>query len=78
MANTENDKNGIHTCDSALRKVHQTAPLILSDLSSYLSAPTRERTIQLENWICAHIEDDGFLQLCQDVEGVWRRIALGM
>lgn len=48
-----------------------------SDLSSYLSAPTRERTTQLENWICTHLEDDGFLQLCQDIDGIWGRFALG-
>ncbi|KAL5357457.1 hypothetical protein BJX96DRAFT_16419 [Aspergillus floccosus] len=77
MANTENNTDGSHARDSASRRERQTAPFILSDLSSYLSAPTRERTIQLEDWICANIEDDGFLQLCQDVESIWRRIALG-
>ena len=49
----------------------------LANLSSYLSAPTAERTKSLENWICQHIEDDGFIQLCQDVESIWRRIAVG-
>ncbi|RHZ62155.1 uncharacterized protein CDV56_108134 [Aspergillus thermomutatus] len=48
-----------------------------ADLSSYLSAPTHERTARLENWICQNIENDGFIKLCQDVEGIWRRIAFG-
>ncbi|KAF7125796.1 hypothetical protein CNMCM5793_002089 [Aspergillus hiratsukae] len=48
-----------------------------ADLSSYLSAPTEERTARLENWICQNIENDGFIKLCQDVEGIWRRIAFG-
>ncbi|KAF7181416.1 hypothetical protein CNMCM7691_000634 [Aspergillus felis] len=47
------------------------------DLSSYLSAPTQERTARLENWICQNLENDGFIKLCQDVEGIWRRIAFG-
>ncbi|PKX95593.1 uncharacterized protein P174DRAFT_459111 [Aspergillus novofumigatus IBT 16806] len=48
-----------------------------ADLSSYLSAPTQERTARLENWICQNLENDGFVKLCQDVEGIWRRIAFG-
>ncbi|EAW16001.1 uncharacterized protein NFIA_053470 [Aspergillus fischeri NRRL 181] len=48
-----------------------------ADLSSYLSAPTQERTARLENWICQNLENDGFIKLCQDVEGIWRRIAFG-
>ncbi|KAE8375011.1 hypothetical protein BDV26DRAFT_268771 [Aspergillus bertholletiae] len=48
-----------------------------ADLSAYLAFPTTERTRKLENWICRSIEDDEFLQLCEDVEGIWRRFALG-
>ncbi|KAF7590308.1 hypothetical protein BBP40_003001 [Aspergillus hancockii] len=55
----------------------KTDLLTETDLSSYLASPTTERTIKLENWICRSIEDDGFLQLCEDVEGIWRRFALG-
>ncbi|PLB41221.1 uncharacterized protein BDW47DRAFT_99720 [Aspergillus candidus] len=51
--------------------------LTMLDLSSYLSEPTQQRTSKLQNWICEHIDDDSFLQLCQDVEGAWVRIALG-
>ncbi|GIC88329.1 uncharacterized protein Aud_004723 [Aspergillus udagawae] len=48
-----------------------------ADLSSYLSAPTQERTARLENWICQNLDNDGFIKLCQDVEGIWGRIAFG-
>ena len=50
---------------------------IIPDLASYISAPTTERIARLENWICEHIQDDDFLRLCQDVEGVWKRVAFG-
>ena len=53
----------------------QTGPT--SDLSSYIIAPTPERIMRLENWICEHIQDDDFLGLCQDMEGVWKRVAFG-
>ncbi|KAL1960334.1 hypothetical protein VTO42DRAFT_8294 [Malbranchea cinnamomea] len=49
-----------------------------TDLSSYLSTPTPERAARLESWVCAQLENDGFLALCQDVEGIWRRVAYGM
>lgn len=48
-----------------------------TDLTSYLSTPASERATLVENWICEQIEDDAFLQLCQDVEGVWKRVAFG-
>ncbi|KAL4873004.1 hypothetical protein BDV12DRAFT_161138 [Aspergillus spectabilis] len=48
-----------------------------ADLTKYTSDPTKERTAKLEGWICTHVSDNNFLQLCEDVEGVWRRFALG-
>ncbi|BCS20703.1 uncharacterized protein APUU_21135S [Aspergillus puulaauensis] len=48
-----------------------------ADLANYISNSTKERTAALENWICGHLEDDNFLQLCVDVEGVWTRFAVG-
>ncbi|KKZ60213.1 hypothetical protein EMCG_05023 [[Emmonsia] crescens] len=48
-----------------------------SDLSAYLSTPNPERTALVESWVCSQLENDAFLALCQDVEGVWRRIAFG-
>ncbi|KAL4895240.1 hypothetical protein BDV59DRAFT_200478 [Aspergillus ambiguus] len=77
VANIENKSDGNDANDRTVCKEQPLASLASSDLSSYLSAPTKERTVQLENWICSHIRDDGFLQLCQDVEGIWKRIALG-
>ncbi|CAK40610.1 uncharacterized protein BO96DRAFT_337468 [Aspergillus niger CBS 101883] len=47
-----------------------SADRIAADLSSYISAPTEERMASLETWICKQIEDDGFLELCRDVEGI--------
>lgn len=46
-------------------------------LTEYLAHPTPERIAFLENWMCELIEDDGFMALCQDVEGTWRRFAFG-
>ncbi|EER41389.1 conserved hypothetical protein [Histoplasma capsulatum var. duboisii H88] len=48
-----------------------------SDLSAYLSTPNAERSALVESWVCSQLESDAFLALCQDVEGVWRRIAFG-
>ncbi|KAF9889401.1 hypothetical protein FE257_007302 [Aspergillus nanangensis] len=55
----------------------QPEPPQAIELSSYKFAPTAERMAWLDNWICTHVADDSFLQLCQDIEGTWRRIALG-
>ncbi|KAL4943665.1 hypothetical protein BDV06DRAFT_221019 [Aspergillus oleicola] len=49
----------------------------VADLASYITATTEVRTARLEGWLCAHIGDDNFLQLCEDVEGVWQRVAFG-
>lgn len=49
-----------------------------ADLTEYLSAPDSQRASLVETWVCQQLEDDGFLQLCRDVEGVWQRIALGV
>ncbi|OJJ45460.1 hypothetical protein ASPZODRAFT_134113 [Penicilliopsis zonata CBS 506.65] len=48
-----------------------------ADFSSYLSLPDAERAASVESWICQQLEDDAFIQLCRDVEGVWQRIAFG-
>lgn len=52
-------------------------PTITTDLTTYTNTPTPERITRLETWICEHIQDDEFLRLCQDVEGVWKRVAFG-
>jgi hypothetical protein len=48
-----------------------------ADLASYLAAPDSERSVLVESWICQQLENDGFLKLCEDLEGVWKRIAIG-
>ncbi|OAX83585.1 hypothetical protein ACJ72_02050 [Emergomyces africanus] len=54
-----------------------TANISPSDLSAYLSTRNPERTALVESWVCSQLENDAFLTLCQDVEGVWRRMAFG-
>ncbi|KXG48195.1 uncharacterized protein PGRI_020650 [Penicillium griseofulvum] len=46
-------------------------------LARYLSSPTAERIVFLENWMCELIDDDNFMALCEDVDGTWRRFAFG-
>ncbi|PGH11048.1 hypothetical protein AJ79_05090 [Helicocarpus griseus UAMH5409] len=49
----------------------------VADFSSYLTTPSSQRAALVESWVCGQLENDAFLALCQDVEGVWRRIAFG-
>ncbi|CAG8270500.1 unnamed protein product [Penicillium salamii] len=56
----------------------RVAPVVADDqIIEYLASPTPERLVFLENWMCELLEDDNFMTLCQDVEGTWRRFALG-
>jgi hypothetical protein len=48
-----------------------------ADIGSYFHAPDSERAKLIESWICQQLENDEFLQLCVDLEGVWKRIAFG-
>ncbi|KAL4972070.1 hypothetical protein BDW66DRAFT_155062 [Aspergillus desertorum] len=48
-----------------------------ANLAKYTSEPTAERTASLQAWLCAHLEDPNFLQLCEDVEGIAERFYLG-
>lgn len=54
----------------------QSDPLATA-LAEYVSAPTAERMSILEGSMASAFEDDRFIQLCQDLEGVWGRIAFG-
>lgn len=47
------------------------------DLASYISDPKTERTARLGNWICSQIQNDDFISLAEDVEGLWQRFAFG-
>ncbi|KAJ5899486.1 hypothetical protein N7495_004230 [Penicillium taxi] len=49
-----------------------------NELSLYLSSPTAERTAFLQDWMCDLLQDDEFMTLCQDTEGVWKRFAFGI
>ncbi|KAK2745127.1 hypothetical protein FQN57_004034 [Myotisia sp. PD_48] len=48
------------------------------DIFSYLSQPDSERSALVETWICEQLQSDEFLALCQEMEGVWRRLAFGL
>ncbi|KAL5343794.1 hypothetical protein BJX70DRAFT_122894 [Aspergillus crustosus] len=64
----------MHGATAELASLFSLTP---ADLTQYISNPTKERTLKLEDLICTHIKDDNFVQLCVDVESVWRRFALG-
>ncbi|PLB55480.1 hypothetical protein P170DRAFT_506072 [Aspergillus steynii IBT 23096] len=55
----------------------QNPHLRSENLSAYVSSSTEERTKSLANWICQQIEDEKFVQLVQDMDGTWERLALG-
>ncbi|KAM5443754.1 hypothetical protein MferCBS31731_000998 [Microsporum ferrugineum] len=52
-------------------------PFTREDLSSYASHPTAERSDLIESWVCQQLQNDSFITLCQDMEGVWKRLAFG-
>lgn len=54
-----------------------SGPNLATDLHAYAFSPTETRTARLETWLCEHIQDEDFLRLCRDVEGVWQRVAFG-
>ncbi|OAL69350.1 hypothetical protein A7D00_6469 [Trichophyton violaceum] len=52
-------------------------PFTREDLSSYASRPNAERSDLIELWVCQQLQNDSFITLCQDMEGVWKRLAFG-
>ncbi|KAL3437339.1 hypothetical protein BDV09DRAFT_193039 [Aspergillus tetrazonus] len=48
-----------------------------ANLAKYTSEPAADRTASLQAWLCAHLEDPNFLQLCEDIEGIAERYYLG-
>lgn len=64
--------------DARVQQTQPAAGTVEDNLALYLASPTPERVAFLENWMCELIEDDKFMQLCQDVEGTWRRFAFGI
>lgn len=47
------------------------------DFSEYLKNSDSDRAALVDTWICDQLQDEAFMTLCEDVENVWRRIALG-
>ncbi|EON68649.1 hypothetical protein W97_07907 [Coniosporium apollinis CBS 100218] len=62
--------------------VHRVAALIAAadpaaeqeNSEAYAAMPANERMAVLDDWVVELIGDEGFLALCRDVEGCWRRI----
>ncbi|KAF2804712.1 uncharacterized protein BDZ99DRAFT_525536 [Mytilinidion resinicola] len=48
------------------------------NLASYATQAVDDRETVISDWMMQHIEDDGFMTLCEDVLGCWRRIGLGL
>ncbi|KAJ9640299.1 hypothetical protein H2199_005838 [Coniosporium tulheliwenetii] len=44
------------------------------NLGAYAALPANERMAVLDDWVAELIGDEGFVTLCRDVEGCWRRI----
>ncbi|OQE06801.1 hypothetical protein PENVUL_c016G03278 [Penicillium vulpinum] len=77
-SHTQNDVPKSNSNDAPASKPNEkVTALIEDDLARYLSSPTAERIVFLENWMCELIDDDDFMALCEDVDGTWRRFAFG-
>jgi hypothetical protein len=75
----QNDGHVNATNVQASRSVaRSTETSVGEQLSMYLKSPTPERTAFLSTWMCELIQDDDFVNLCEDVEGTWRRFAFGV
>ncbi|KAA6413315.1 MAG: hypothetical protein FRX48_03059 [Lasallia pustulata] len=48
-----------------------------ADRAAFAALPDAERLAAIDTQIMECVMDDGFLQLCEDVEKSWKRIALG-
>ncbi|KAF2494530.1 hypothetical protein BU16DRAFT_511024 [Lophium mytilinum] len=49
-----------------------------NNLAFYAAQTGDDRATVISDWMMQHIEDDGFMTLCEDVLGCWRRIGLGL
>lgn len=54
------------------------APKELWEAPRYAEADEEQRQLILNDFICENLENEDFLQLCEDTEKAWRRIGLGM
>ncbi|KAF3491318.1 uncharacterized protein GIQ15_00835 [Arthroderma uncinatum] len=60
------------------RRNEKSPPFTREDLASYASLPSAERSDLIESWVCQQLQSDSFITLCQDMEGVWKRVAFGL
>lgn len=60
-----------------LQQQQSRQPDPIADLTSYISDSKAERIARLETWICSQIQNDDFISLAEDVEGLWQRFAFG-
>ncbi|KAJ5383759.1 hypothetical protein N7517_001670 [Penicillium concentricum] len=75
---TENNPTTSNCNHNPASNPNEKDPAVTEDhLARYLSSPTAERIVFLENWMCELIDDDSFMALCEDVNGTWRRFAFG-
>ncbi|KAJ5435114.1 hypothetical protein N7491_005709 [Penicillium cf. griseofulvum] len=79
VQNTSHSQNDLtNSNNNSTSKPNDKDPALTDDhLARYLSSPTAERIVFLENWMCELIDDDSFMALCEDVDGTWRRFAFG-
>lgn len=70
-------QDNLDNTDQVSKPNEKATAAIEDHLAQYLSSPTAERIAFLENWMSELLEDDKFLALCRDVDGTWRRFALG-
>ena len=68
------EKHGAFLVDPA------TAPTITSSekLRQWAAIDSEQRMTLLNQFFCEKLEDEGFIELCEDVEACWRRIGLGL
>ncbi|KAJ5835734.1 hypothetical protein N7447_001760 [Penicillium robsamsonii] len=77
-SHTQNNPTTSNCNHNPVSKPNEKDPAVTEDhLARYLSSPTTERIVFLENWMCELIDDDSFMALCEDVDGTWRRFAFG-
>lgn len=69
----------LNTIDNFVTK-HKArpAPKELWQTPEYAEADEERRMLLINDFICDNLDNDDFLQLCQDTEKAWRRIGLGM
>jgi hypothetical protein len=60
------------------RHKHRPAPEELWQRPGYSEASAEERQALINDFICENLDNEDFIQLCEDTGNVWRRIVLEM